>query len=50
MAYDREYAFRFMLPVKTEKVTDLNDELQFFTEQQYKEVRRVITENYATQR
>jgi hypothetical protein len=39
-----------MLPAKTEKVRDLNDELQFFTEQQYKEVRRVITENYAVQR
>ena len=50
MAYDREYAFRFMVPAKTEKVRDLNDELQFFTEQQYKEVRRVITENYAVQR
>jgi thymidine kinase len=43
--YDREYSSPFMLPVETERIKNLSDELQFFTEQLWREIRRIVDDN-----
>ena len=44
-ATEREYSFAYMLPEETRIVQEWQDERQFFKEQFYKEVRRVISDN-----
>ena len=43
--YDREYSNQFMLPAETERIKNLSDELQFFTEQLWREIRRIVDDN-----
>jgi hypothetical protein len=48
-ATDREYAEIFMLPVQRRKVEELGDEVQYFTQQMYSEVKRIVDENIKMQ-
>lgn len=47
---NQDYAFSYMLPVETQKVHKLQEELQFFTEQFMREVRRIVADNIRMQR
>lgn len=40
--YDRDYCNPYMLPVESDKVQNLSDEFNFFTEQLWREVRRIV--------
>lgn len=47
---NQDYAFSYMLPVETQKVHKLQEELQFFTEQFMREIRRIVADNIRMQR
>jgi len=47
---DAEQAFAMMLPVETKKVEYLGEESAFFTNQCFKEARRVVMQDYALAR
>jgi hypothetical protein len=44
---DAELAFAMMLPAETKKAEYLSEEASFFTNQCYKEARRVVMQDYA---
>lgn len=48
-ARDRDYADKHMLPEQSQRVAELADEEQFFTEQMFKEVKRIVADNIQMQ-
>ena len=48
-ATDRDYADRHMLPELSKRVEELADEEQYFTEQIFNEVRRIVADNILMQ-
>jgi chromatin segregation and condensation protein Rec8/ScpA/Scc1 (kleisin family) len=48
-ATDREHAMQYILPEQTNKVENLHDELEYFTEQMYREISRIVNDNTQVQ-
>jgi len=49
-AKNQDYAFKYMLTDETQKIHKLQEELQFFTEQFMREVRRIVADNIRMQK
>lgn len=49
LAHDKDYAYEKMLPEETKKVANLKDEKEYFSEQMYREVRRIVADNIQMQ-